>query len=92
MTVSGISSSSDLQQAWLAKMQQRKQDMSQLGSALQNGDLSGAQQAFADLQNLKAANGQDGSNGATSGGASSTTNSANNVDASQLVSMLQGGD
>ncbi len=92
MTVSGISSSSDLQQAWLAKMQQRKQDMSQLGSALQNGDLSGAQQAFADLQSLRASGGQNGSGDTTSGSGASSTNSANNVDASQLVSMLQGGD
>lgn len=52
MTISGVSSNSALQQAWLAKMQQRKQDFAQLGAALQSGDLATAQSAFADLQTL----------------------------------------
>lgn len=91
MTVSGISSS-DLQQAWLAKMQQRKQDMSQLGSALQNGDLSGAQKAFADLQSLKASSSQGSAGSSTDNSSSGSSSSANNVDMSQLASMFQGGD
>ena len=51
MTVSGVSTtdnvySSDLQNAF----KQRMSDFKQLGDSLQSGDLAGAQQAFATLQ------------------------------------------
>ena len=44
--ISGISHSNSSMQTWQATMQQRKQDFSQLASALQSGDLTGAQSAF----------------------------------------------
>ncbi|MCX5875581.1 MAG: EF-hand domain-containing protein [Deltaproteobacteria bacterium] len=52
MTTSGISSSNSSLQAWQAMMQQRKQDLSQIATALQGGDLASAQKSFADLQSL----------------------------------------
>lgn len=54
MSISGISSTytSSMIQEWQSSMQQRRQDFSQLGNALQSGDLTGAQQAYSDLQNL----------------------------------------
>ena len=71
MTVSGISTSTDLNQTSSAqtKFRQVKNDFQQLGQALQSGDLNAAQQAFAALQQLipnlssgsQAQNGQQGS-------------------------------
>ncbi len=71
MTVSGISTSTDLNQSSSAqtKFKQVKYDYQLLGQALQSGDLNAAQQAFAALQQLipnlssgsQAQNGQQGS-------------------------------
>jgi hypothetical protein len=44
--ISEISHSNSSMQTRQATMQQRKQDFSQLASALQSGDLTGAQSAF----------------------------------------------
>ena len=56
MSISGISASTDPYQAYQANGQnnvkQFRQDFQDLASALQSGDLSGAQQAFAALQQL----------------------------------------
>ncbi|MCG6537950.1 MAG: hypothetical protein L7F78_25365 [Syntrophales bacterium LBB04] len=54
MSVSGISSTTDLSQTNSAqtKFEQVKNDFLQLGQALQSGDLITAQQAFAALQQL----------------------------------------
>ncbi len=71
MTVSGISTGTDLNQTSSAqtKFKQVKYDYQLLGQALQSGDLNAAQQAFAALQQLipnlssgsQAQNGQQGS-------------------------------
>jgi DNA-binding FadR family transcriptional regulator len=71
MTVSGISTSTDLNQtsSTQTKFKQVKDDYQLLGQALQSGDLNAAQQAFAALQQLipnlssgsQAQNGQQGS-------------------------------
>ena len=71
MTVSGISTSTDLNQtsSTQTKFKQVKNDYQLLGQALQSGDLNAAQQAFAALQQLipnlssgsQAQNGQQGS-------------------------------
>lgn len=51
MTISGISSNSSVYQTdTAAKMAQRKQDFQSLADALQSGNLSDAQKAFAQLQ------------------------------------------
>jgi hypothetical protein len=50
--ISGTSSSNTNMQTWQTMMQQRKQDFGQLASALQSGDLTGAQSAFSALQSL----------------------------------------
>ena len=71
MSVSGISTNTNLNQTTSAqtKFRQIRNDFQQLGQALQSGDLNGAQQAFAALQQLipnlssgsQAQNGQQGS-------------------------------
>lgn len=66
MNISGVSTGN--MQSLQATMQQRKQDFSQLATALQGGDLAAAQKAFADLQSL---NGQKQNSTATSTGKSS---------------------
>jgi hypothetical protein len=51
MTVSGISSSSDLYQADNQNsISRRNEDFKQIGKSLQSGDLAGAQKAFTSLQ------------------------------------------
>lgn len=78
MSVSSITSStaSGLNQVnWRSTVKQGKQDFGQLLGALQSGDVSGAQQAYAAMQQLlpvQAATPAD-SSGATSGGANSDT-------------------
>lgn len=53
MSVSGISSGVGLNQPdWRSTVKQGKQDFSQLLSALQSGDMSGAQQAYSAMQQL----------------------------------------
>ena len=87
MTVSDVSSS---MQTWQASMQQRKQDFSQLSSALQSGDLTSAQKAFASLQSL---NGQ-GQNSQTNSTGNSTNKSNNTIsnDFNSLGQALQSGN
>lgn len=53
MFISSIASNTGVSSTWQNVFQQRRQDFSQLAQALQNGDLSGAQQAYADLQSLQ---------------------------------------
>ena len=53
MSISSIGSTAGLSSAWQNTFQQRRQDFNQLAQALQSGDLSGAQKAFADLQSLQ---------------------------------------
>ena len=79
----GISSNS---QTWQAMMQQRKQDFSQLATALQGGDLSAAQKAFTDLQSL-----MPGKQGQQSGTTSSSGNSVQK-DFVSLSQALQSGN
>jgi len=53
MSVSSISSSTAINRAdWRSTVKQGKQDFSQLLGALQSGDVSGAQQAYAAMQQL----------------------------------------
>jgi hypothetical protein len=56
MSISGISASTDPYQAYQANgqnnLKQFRQDFQDLASALQSGDLAGAQKAFAGLQQL----------------------------------------
>ena len=54
MSISSVSFSSSLTQTdWRDVISQWKQDFKQLASSLQSGDLSGAQQAYAALQQLQ---------------------------------------
>jgi soluble cytochrome b562 len=69
--ISGISGSSTSLATWQSMMQQRKQDMSELSSALQSGDLSSAKSAFADLQSLN----QGGSNQSSASSSSAVSGS-----------------
>ena len=59
-TISSITLNTGTSSTWQNVFQQRKQDFSQLSQALQNNDLQGAQQAYADLQSLQQS--QSGSN------------------------------
>ena len=53
MTISGVSSNTNITAADMQnKFKQIKDDMQQLGQALQSGDLSSAQQIFSSLQKL----------------------------------------
>ncbi len=92
MTLSGVGSNSSMQQSWQATMQQRKQDFSQLGAALQSGDLAGARKAFSDLQSVTS--GGQGQKSATSSttGSSSGKNSTLSDDFSSLSQALQSGN
>jgi hypothetical protein len=71
MTIAAVSGNGSTQ-AWQATMQQRKQDFSQLGSALQSGDLDTAQKAFADLQSLSGSQTQNGTTQASNANSGST--------------------
>jgi hypothetical protein len=80
MSVSGVSSSSSSslnQSDWFSLINQWMQDFKQLASSLQSGDLTGAQQAFAALQQLQQ-NNQSGSQSSTVQPASSSTNPIQN--------------
>ena len=53
MSISAISSNATTDfQTWQATSRQRRQDFQNLATALQSGDLSGAQQAYSDLTTL----------------------------------------
>jgi len=59
MSISSVSNSTNLQSSQMSDaFKQRKQDFAALASALQSGDLAGAQKAFATLQQDKLAIGQ----------------------------------
>jgi hypothetical protein len=54
MSVSSITSNSNLNQSdWQNNFQQLRKEFEALAGALQSGDLTGAQNAFADLQKLQ---------------------------------------
>jgi len=80
MSISSVSGSSS--QNWQAIMQERKQDMEQLGTALQGGDMAAAQQAFTDLQGLNPTN-QAQSASSVSAAASTTSSSSSTATSSQ---------
>ena len=91
MSVSGVSSSSSvIQTDWRSLVNQFKQDFKQLASSLQSGDLSGAQKAYAALQQLLQSN-QSGGPSSNAQQASSTNNPIQN-DFAALGSALQSGD
>jgi outer membrane protein assembly factor BamD (BamD/ComL family) len=88
MSISALSSSliSDLSQQWENPFRQIKQDYNQLAGALQSGNLSDAQSAYASIQQLVAAQ-QNSSNSNTSSGASNTIQ----TDFAALGQALQAG-
>jgi len=75
MSVSSVSSSSQCQPKPIggSLVNQFKQDFKQLASSLQSGDLTGAQQAYAALQQLQQSN-QSSANPPMRSKASSTNN------------------
>lgn len=76
MSVSSISSGEGLNQVdWRSTAKQGKQDFSQLLGALQSGDLSGAQQAFASMQQLLAAGFQTSTLASANSGTSASSGS-----------------
>jgi outer membrane protein assembly factor BamD (BamD/ComL family) len=88
MSISALSSSlvSDLSQQWENPFRQIKQDYNQLASALQSGNLSGAQSAYASIQQLVSAQ-QNSSNANTSSSPSNTVQ----TDFAALGQALQSG-
>jgi len=78
-----------MQQSWQAIKQQRTLDLSQLGTALQSGDLAGAQKAFSDLQSTT--QGQKSTTSSTTG-SSSGKNTTLSDDFSSLSQALQSGN
>ena len=88
MTVSSVSSTlntyqPDVQSAW----RQRTQDFKALQTALQSGDLSGAQQAFAAMQKD-----QQNSSQATQASSASSQNSQDAKDFQALQTAFSSGD
>ena len=99
MSVSGISSVTDFSQtnSVQTKFKQMKDDFQQLGQALQSGDLSGAQSAFASLLPLfpnssSSANSQTQSAAASSASSSGNGTSSITSDLSALGQALQSND
>jgi len=102
MSISGISSSSDYYRGYSTKgldslRQQGQQDFKSLADALQSGDLSGAQTAFASLLALfpsssSLANSQTQSAGASSASSSSNCTSSITNGLSALGQALQSSD
>ena len=97
MSISGITSVTNPNQtAYTSPFAQAKQDMQALGTALSSGNLSDAQQAYAQLQqNLPAGATSQGSqnNDSTSGtlqSIGSSLQSGNISDAQQAFAKLQG--
>jgi len=91
MSISALSSSliSDLApQQWQNPFQEIKQDFQQLASALQSGNLSGAQSAYSNIQQLlQGSPGSSTSNSSTSTGSNTLQN-----DFAALGQALQSGD
>ena len=102
MSISSISSNSDYYQSYLANgsnslRQQSQQDFNSLAAALQSGDLSGAQNAFASLMQLIPNLSSSTNSQTQSAATSSTSNSSNGTstvksDFSVLGQALQSGD
>jgi DNA-binding FadR family transcriptional regulator len=91
MSVSSVSSNSSLTQTdWRSLMKQWTQDFKQLSSALQDGDLAGAQKAFKALQQLQQST-QPGSQSSNGQPASSGNNPIQN-DFATLGQALSSGD
>ena len=72
--ISAITSNTQNLQNWQL-MQQKRQDFQNLGSSLQSGNLSGAQQAYSDLQAMFS----NASSNAVSGASSPSSVSSNNT-------------
>src|SRR5271156_2024695 len=89
MSISALSFNliTDLSQQQQNPFQEIKQDFNQLASALQSGDLSGAQSAYSNIQQLFQANPGASPSNATSNG-SNTVQS----DFAALGQALQSGD
>ncbi len=92
MSISALSSNliSDLApQHWQNPFQEIKQDFQQLASALQSGNLSGAQSAYSNIQQLL-----QGSQGSSTSNTSSTSTGSNTLqnDFAALGQALQSGD
>lgn len=68
MSISSITSGTMMPQDFQNIRQQQRQDFSQLAQALQDGDLTGAQKAYSDLQSLLPSNNQSGTNTNTNSG------------------------
>jgi hypothetical protein len=96
MSISGVTSTANLNQAaYTSPFAQAKQDMQALGTALSSGNLSDAQNAFAQLQqNLPASSGTTTSQNSDSPGQAiqnigSALQSGNITDAQQAFAKLQ---
>jgi CubicO group peptidase (beta-lactamase class C family) len=102
MSISSISSNSDYYQNYLTNgstslKQQGQQDFTSLADALQSGDLSGAQSAFASLLQLfpnlsPSANSPTQSTATSSAASSSSSTSSITNDLSTLGQAIQSGD
>lgn len=91
MTISGISANSTLYQTSQTTFNtQRRQDFQKLSQALQSGDLSSAQQAFAQLQ--QGAPGVGQTQGSQQNGQNSQNGSPFSQDIAALSTALQSGD
>jgi hypothetical protein len=91
MSISSIFSNSSLAQTdWSSPANQWKQDFKQLASALQSGDLAGAQQAYSALQQLQQSN-QSGGQSSNQQQANSGNNPIQN-DFAALGKALSSGD
>ncbi len=91
MSISSVSANSSLAQTdWRDIMNQWKQDFKQLASALQSGNLAGAQTAFKALQQLQQSN-QSGGQSSNGQQASSSNNPIQN-DFAALGKALNAGD
>jgi DNA-binding FadR family transcriptional regulator len=89
MSISALSSNliADLSQQRQNPFQEIKQDFQQLASALQSGDLSGAQSAYSNIQQLLGANSGSSASTTSSNGPSTLQN-----DFAALGQALQSGD
>ena len=102
MSISSISSNSDYYQSYSTNRsnslkQQSQQDFNSLAEALQSGDLSGAQNAFASLMQLIPNSSSSINSQTQSAATASTSNSSNGTstvksDFSVLGQALQSGD
>jgi hypothetical protein len=91
-SISGVSSSNENLQTWQAMVQQRKQDVSQLASALQGGNLSGAQSAFSALQSLNSQGQNSTVNSVSTSSNTSTSGNTISTDFASLGQALQSGN